>query len=86
MNCTGPSEKLADSRNPLLRQLLGDRLVAPGALGLGVAVDAEGRAGPGLWAAGPLTKGRHWEITAVPDIRDQAKRIGEEITHMVKKA
>ena len=79
INCTGPSERLADSANPLLRQMLGDGLVAPGELGLGVRVDDGCRGGEGLWAVGPLTKGRWWEITAVPDIRVQAERAAEAI-------
>ena len=79
VNCTGPSEKLADSANPLLRQLLADKLIAPGELGLGVRVDDGCRAGENLWAVGPLTKGRWWEITAVPDIRVQVAQVAETI-------
>ncbi len=79
VNCTGPSEKLADSANPLLRQMLADGLIAAGELGLGVRVDGDCRAGDGLWALGLLTKGRWWEIIAVPDIRVQAERVAEAI-------
>jgi uncharacterized NAD(P)/FAD-binding protein YdhS len=32
-----------------------------------------------LWALGPLTKGRSWEIIAVPDIRDQAAAVADDI-------
>jgi uncharacterized NAD(P)/FAD-binding protein YdhS len=28
---------------------------------------------------GPLTKGRYWEIIAVPDIREQAAAVAEDI-------
>ena len=28
---------------------------------------------------GPLTKGRYWEIIAVPDIRDQAAAVADDI-------
>jgi uncharacterized NAD(P)/FAD-binding protein YdhS len=28
---------------------------------------------------GPLTKGRYWEIIAVPDIRDQADQVADDI-------
>ena len=31
------------------------------------------------WALGPLTKGRYWEITAVPDIRGQVAAVAEDI-------
>ena len=109
INCTGPSERLAGSASPVLRQMLGDGLIAPGELGLGVRVDDQCRVlryaaseieaatqdersggavpnwqtGPsnervnGLWAIGPLTKGRWWEITAVPDIRVQVEQVAE---------
>ena len=79
VNCTGPSEKLRESENPLLQQLLGDGLVAPGELGLGVRVDHHCRAGENLWAVGPLTKGRWWEISAVPDIRVQVAQVASVI-------
>jgi uncharacterized NAD(P)/FAD-binding protein YdhS len=32
-----------------------------------------------LWALGPLTRGRYWEIVAVPDIREQAAAVAEDI-------
>jgi uncharacterized NAD(P)/FAD-binding protein YdhS len=28
---------------------------------------------------GPLTKGRYWEIIAVPDIREQAAQVADDI-------
>ena len=37
------------------------------------------RDGDHLWALGPLTKGRYWEIIAVPDIREQADQIANDI-------
>jgi len=79
VNCTGPAGPMEATRNPLLRQLLDDGLVAPGELGIGLAVDKAGRAGAGLWAVGPLTKGKWWEITAVPDIRVQVEEVAERI-------
>lgn len=79
VNCTGPSERLADNANVLLRQLHADGQVEPGELGLGVRVDDQCRAGDSLWALGPLTKGRWWEIIAVPDIRVQAELVAAAI-------
>jgi len=32
-----------------------------------------------LWAVGPLTKGRFWEIVAVPDIRGQVADVANDI-------
>lgn len=79
VNCTGPVEHLRDSRNVLIRQMLDDVLITPGDMGMGIAVDDDGRAGERLWALGPLTKGRWWEITAVPDIRGQVERVAAKV-------
>jgi uncharacterized NAD(P)/FAD-binding protein YdhS len=80
-NCTGPLGDIARTQDPLLRRLLDDGLVQPDELAIGLAVDARSRAGPGerLWALGTLTKGRYWEIIAVPDIRSQAAAVAEDI-------
>ena len=78
-NCTGPLGAMARSRDPLLRQMIGDGLVAIDALGMGLAVDAASRAGERLWALGPLTKGAFWEIVAVPDIRGQVAEVADQI-------
>jgi uncharacterized NAD(P)/FAD-binding protein YdhS len=59
--------------------MLDDRLVRPDQLGIGLDVDQRSRAGDKLWALGPLTKGRYWEIVAVPDIREQAAAVAEDI-------
>lgn len=72
VNCTGPVEGLANSRNALVKQMLADGLIAPGPMGLGVAADRNGRIADDLWAVGPMLKGEAWEITAVPDIRVQS--------------
>jgi uncharacterized NAD(P)/FAD-binding protein YdhS len=80
-NCTGPLSDIGRTEDPLLRQLLDDGLVVPDELSIGLAVDERSRAAPGerLWALGTLTKGRYWEIIAVPDIRHQAAAVAEDI-------
>nr|WP_314093361.1 FAD/NAD(P)-binding protein [uncultured Shinella sp.] len=77
VNCTG-FERCTVSASPLLSSLAAKGIVAPHPIGLGIAVDdhsavptSEGR----LYAMGPLTAGRHFEITAVPDIRVQARSV-----------
>ena len=80
-NCTGPLGDIGRTRDPLLRDLLDGGLVRPDELAIGLEVDAASRAGPAerLWALGTLTKGRYWEMIAVPDIRDQAAAVAEDI-------
>jgi uncharacterized NAD(P)/FAD-binding protein YdhS len=80
-NCTGPLHSVGRTRDPLLRSLLDGGQVRSDALGIGVEVDERSRAVPAerLWALGPLTKGRYWEIIAVPDIREQAADVADDI-------
>lgn len=80
-NCTGPLHDIGRTRDPLLRQLLDDGLAYADELGIGLSVDGRARLqGAGrLWALGALTKGRYWEMIAVPDIRDQAAQMAADI-------
>ena len=78
-NCTGPLGAIERTRDPLLRQLLSEGAVHPDSLGIALDVDGRSRAGERLWALGPLTKGRFWEIIAVPDIRVQVAAVADDI-------
>ena len=78
-NCTGPLQAIERTRDPLLCSLLDSGEARPDHLGIGLQVDEELRAGKRLWALGPLTKGRYWEIIAVPDIREQAAAVADDI-------
>jgi uncharacterized NAD(P)/FAD-binding protein YdhS len=79
VSCTGPSTNVAATSDPLLRSLLASGVVRSDPLGLGLDVgddgsliDADGTPSPVLSTLGPLRRGRLWETTAVPEIRDQA--------------
>jgi len=78
-NCTGPLHSIERTRDSLLRSLLDAREAQPDHLGIGLEIDGTCRAGKHLWAMGPLTKGRYWEIIAVPDIREQAAEVAGDI-------
>jgi uncharacterized NAD(P)/FAD-binding protein YdhS len=78
-NCTGPLGAISRTCDPLLRGLLERGSVRPDVHGIGLEVDERSRAGERLWALGPLTKGRYWEIVAVPDIRVQAAAVADDI-------
>jgi uncharacterized NAD(P)/FAD-binding protein YdhS len=83
-NCTGPLHSVARTRDPLLRSLLDSGELRPDRLGIGLEVDANSRAGERLWALGPLTKGRFWEIIAVPDIREQAAAVADDMARELR--
>ncbi|OAE48997.1 FAD/NAD(P)-binding protein [Agrobacterium tumefaciens] len=89
INCTG-MERAGIAHSRLLESMRDDGIVLLDPLGLGVEVDegarllqGDGESWPGLFAAGALTAGRFWEITAVPDIRVQAQKIADAITKRV---
>lgn len=89
VNCTG-MERAGIGHSRLLETMRDDGVILLDPFGLGVEVDdqsrllrTDGRSWPGLFAAGALTAGRFWEITAVPDIRVQAQKIAQEITDRV---
>jgi uncharacterized NAD(P)/FAD-binding protein YdhS len=80
-NCTGPLHSIARTRDPLLRSLFDSGQIRADQLGIGLDVDDNSRAegAERLWALGPLTKGQYWEIVAVPDIREQAAAVADDI-------
>ena len=81
VNCTGPLGAISRTQDPLLKGLFEAGLARPDALDLGLEVDGRARiAGADrAWALGPLTKGKLWEITAVPDIRGQVAAVAADI-------
>ena len=86
-NCTGPLQAIDRTKDPLLRGLLDAGRVKSDKLGMGIEIDDHSRAegAERLWALGPLTKGRYWEIVAVPDIREQAASVAEDIASELQK-
>jgi len=81
VNSTGPLHAMATTVDPLLRSLLdrGEARAEP--LDIGLLIDGASRVSGSrrLWALGTLAKGRYWEIIAVPDIREQAAQVAEDI-------
>lgn len=87
INCTGPLGDLRRVHDPLLRQLAVRGDIRPDPLAIGIDVDRQchaiardGTAQQRLFVAGPMTRGAHWEIVAVPDIRRQVWALAREIT------
>lgn len=82
INCTGPNSNLRHVDDPLIIQLRDEGLLQPDTLGLGLHVDqrlavknAEGNASLWLSYVGPMLKADLWEATAVPELRELAKRL-----------
>lgn len=91
VNCTGPLGRLAQSRDPLIIQLLRRRWVEPDPLGLGFHVGPDGRListreeSRSLFVVGPLSRGAFWEMTSVPDLRVQAQEVARQISDRLAK-
>jgi uncharacterized NAD(P)/FAD-binding protein YdhS len=69
--------RVAETDDPLVRNLIARGLAQGGPFGLGLDATADHRVvGPRgrgrIWALGPLLRGVLWECTAVPDIRNEA--------------
>jgi uncharacterized NAD(P)/FAD-binding protein YdhS len=86
INCTGPDHDYARSNDPLIQQLRQDGLIACDPFGLGLVVDqawrvvdAKGQAQAQISALGPPTRGAVWEITSVPDIREQVTELADRL-------
>jgi uncharacterized NAD(P)/FAD-binding protein YdhS len=82
VNCTGPDQRCARSRDPLVRSLVAAGLMQPDALGVGVRtaavgalLDARGLATPGLYYIGPMLRASYWEATAVQELRGHAEQL-----------
>lgn len=90
VNCSGPASDYRRVRQPLIRSLLECGHIRPDALRLGLditedlrVIAANGRPAERLYAAGPVSKGRLWEITAVPEIRRQCQTLAQRIVQQL---
>lgn len=82
INATGPASDWRAAGSPLVRSLIDAGVARFDPLGLGldatpdgILLDIDGKPQPGLLAIGPPLRGVLWETTAVPDIREQARRL-----------
>jgi uncharacterized NAD(P)/FAD-binding protein YdhS len=84
INCSGPVADYRRIGDPLVRSLLDCGHARPDPLGLGLdvtssaaVVGGDGQVVDGLYALGPVTRGRFWEITAVPELREQCAAMAQ---------
>jgi uncharacterized NAD(P)/FAD-binding protein YdhS len=85
-DCGGVSVDVRASANPVLRQLIQSGAARPDTMNIGLDVDdccalmsAEGVSSRRVRVVGPLTRGRYFEIEAVPDIRLQCANLATSI-------
>jgi uncharacterized NAD(P)/FAD-binding protein YdhS len=90
INCSGPGADFARLDDPMMSGLMRNGLVRPDELGLGLDVSPncallgrDGSISRHLFAVGPLTRGTFWEMTAVPDIRNQCDSLGRHLAAML---
>ena len=87
VNVTGPDGNPDRSACPLVQSLVSEGLCKTDHLGLGWETDdsgrlvgADGKPSEILYYAGPLLRARHWEATAVPELRVHVDRTAAAIT------
>lgn len=85
-DCGGVSVDVRSSANPLIRHLVQSGAARPDEMHIGLDVDqanalvaADGSASAHVRVVGPLTRGRYFEIEAVPDIRVQCAAVARAL-------
>jgi uncharacterized NAD(P)/FAD-binding protein YdhS len=86
VECVGIAVAPRDRANPVLQDLLEHGLIRPDPIGIGLdvtpdcaVIDRSGKPSAKLFAIGPLTRGKFWEIVAIPDIRVQCAELAQPI-------
>lgn len=86
LNCSGLEFDFCQIEDPLLNKLLNDGIIKPDSLSLGFEASLEGalidknsETSKVLFTLGPALKGKLWETTAVPEIRNQAYKLAQLI-------
>lgn len=86
VNCIGAGYDVVGAGEPVIDSLVAVGAARPGPLGLGLDVDrrgavldGNGRASSRLWTIGGLRRGALWESTAVPEIREQAAALADDV-------
>jgi uncharacterized NAD(P)/FAD-binding protein YdhS len=87
INCTGPESNCSKVDDPLLTNLIRQKLARPDPLFLGLDVSpdgalisAHGEPSDILYAIGPVRRGSLWETIAVPELRVQVSQLSTVLT------
>jgi uncharacterized NAD(P)/FAD-binding protein YdhS/predicted metal-dependent enzyme (double-stranded beta helix superfamily) len=91
INCTGPTASNSADSNPAIGSLIVHGYVRPDELSLGLettsngnAIDATGKSVANLFIVGTLRKPLLWESTAVPELREQAAMVAEQLIEQLR--
>ncbi|MCG5242438.1 FAD/NAD(P)-binding protein [Azospirillum doebereinerae] len=86
INATGTNCDYGRIRHPLVRALLDHGLARPDPLRLGLdvtqtgaVIGTDGKPASRLFALGPVSKAPFWEMTAVPELRNQCAQAAERL-------
>ena len=86
IDCTGPDGDIRRLPEPLLQSLLASGFIRPDPLRLGIeadsdgaVLDAAGTPSSVMFLVGTLLKARDWECTAVPELREHARRLARHL-------
>ncbi len=86
IDCSGLNSNFEALEQPLIRDLLSRGQIRASAFGLGIdvtedgaVIDKSGVAAEEIFAIGPITRGRFWEIVAVPDLRVACERLADHL-------
>jgi len=90
INCTGSELDFCQIQDPLIVSMMEQGLIVSDKLSLGLDAsingalnDINGNTSKVLYTLGPPLKGLLWETTAVPEIREQASNLSNEIIKTV---
>ncbi len=93
VNCCGLASDITRVADPLLQALLRQGVSRPDPLRLGLDVtptgalrNRHGVASERLFAVGTLTRGVFWEVTAVPELRQQCEAVARHVASRLKPA
>lgn len=74
INCTGPNFNIEKHSSPFIQRVLKKQYIQPDTLGMGIDPENET-----IHPLGALTFGTYFEITSVPDIREQCYKVARKI-------
>lgn len=87
-DCGGVTVDVRASANPVIQHVIRTGMARPDAMRIGLDVDehcaligADGAVSRRIHVVGPLTRGRFFEIEAIPDIRVQSAALAQAILH-----